>query len=169
MTNGVNKIWCCPSLPDYGQPDRVAYLTMPAQGQWLLGYSYYGGIQYWVDSLYTGGTPSYSPVTLSQAHPAWVLIADCMDGYTLMATARVSWEIGNILYSVPHRRAGTTFPDGGNECFVDGSVTWVKVESTLQLTEFSSTYEWDYMYQSELPPAFNQFNLTKLAWPPPME
>ena len=171
MTNGVNKIWCCPSLPDYGQPLGLPYHTdLPVSGQVspLLGYNYYGGIQYWVDSVYTDGTPSYSPVTLSQAHPAWVLIADCMNE-NVDGQGPSPWAIGNILYGVPHRRTGTIFPDGGNECFVDGSVTWVKVESTLQLTEFSSTYEWDYMYQSELPRAFNQFNLTKLAWPPPME
>ena len=136
------------------------------EGQWLLGYSYYGGIQYWINSAFPSGTPSYSPVTLSQAHPAWVLLADCMDGYIFDSPTPVSWVAGSTAYSVPHRRAGTTFPDGGNECFVDGSVTWVKFEATLQLTDlYMSTEEHDYMYQSELPPAFTPTIIKTLAPP----
>lgn len=167
-TNGVNKIWCCPSLSGYGQPNGVP-VYQASQRQWLLGYSYYGGITTWVDSFFIRGTPSYSPVTLSQAHPAWVLLVDCIDGYRAGYATVQSWEIGVTAYGVPHRRAGTTFPDGANECFVDGSVTWVKVESTLQLTEYTSAYELDYMYQSELPPAFTPTVIKQLAWPPPME
>ena len=102
-------------------------------------------------------------MTLSQAHPAWVLASDCMNEYINGGPANANWAIG-ITPTVPHRRAGTLFPDGGNECFVDGSVTWVKLESTLQLTEFLASYEHDYMYQSELPPVFNPFNIPKLVW-----
>ena len=39
---------------------------------------------------------------------------------------------------VPHQRKNTNHPDGANEGLVDGSVSWVKWESTLQLTEFST-------------------------------
>ncbi|MGA3266393.1 MAG: hypothetical protein ABSE16_06195 [Verrucomicrobiota bacterium] len=168
MTNGVNKIWCCPTLADYGQPNGLPDYQAD-QGQWILGYRYYGGIKYWVDSTFPGGTPSYSPVTLSQAHPAWVLISDCISGYLGGYPLVQSWEVGVTAFGVPHRRAGTIFPDGANECFVDGSVTWVKVEATLQLTEYLSTYEWDYTHQSELPPAFTPSVIKRLAWPPPME
>jgi prepilin-type N-terminal cleavage/methylation domain-containing protein len=171
-TNGADKIWCCPSLPDYAQPTGLP-VYQASQGQWILGYKYYGGIQYWVNSVFTGGTPSYSPVTLSQAHPAWVLASDCISGYIGGGTgpggAPLSWQVGNTLYGVPHRRVGAVlggvpFPDGANECFVDGSVSWMKVESTLQLTEYLATYELDYMYQSELPPAFNALNISRLKW-----
>ena len=45
-TNGPN-IWCCPSIPAYGN-DLPFYEA--AQGQWLIGYSYFGGDTDWIDS-----------------------------------------------------------------------------------------------------------------------
>jgi hypothetical protein len=68
------------------------------------------------------------------------------------------------LGGVPHQRLGAKYPDGANEVLVDGSVLWVRVENTYELTEFSSGYEHDFFYQSEIPPAFNQFLLPHLAF-----
>ena len=70
---------------------------------------------------------------------------------------------------VPHQRLGAKYPDGANEVLVDGSVPWVRVEDTYELTEFSSTYEHDYFYQSELPPAFNRFRLPNLLFTSPAQ
>ena len=158
MTNGVNRIWCCPSCYDTTLPVYQAN-----EGNWLLGYNYYGGISNWVNVSFPNGTPSYSPIKLSQSHPTWVLASDCMNNYVAGGLPG-NWQI-DALGAIPHRRPGTLLPDGGNEGFVDGSVTWVKLETTLQLTEFDSTYEHDFMYQSELPPTFNKFVLKELAPP----
>ena len=54
-------------------------------------------------------------------------------------------------------RKGAGCPDGLNETLIDGSVTWYKIEKTLQLSEFEPSYEHDYMYQSDLPPEFTPF------------
>ncbi len=64
---------------------------------------------------------------------------------------------------MPHERKGTNHPDGANEGLVDGSVSWVQWESTLQLTEFSTTYENDYFSQQELPAVFTKEILWGLA------
>ena len=158
-TNAAN-VWCCPSIPDYAN-DLPVY--QPSQDQWLIGYSYFGGIRWWCNTAFPGRpyTPSYSPVILGQSKPSWVLAADCLN----KNIASGSWGIGNS-GGVPHQRTGTTHPDGANEVLVDDSVSWVKWEDTLQLTENSATYENDYFFQSDLPPAFTSF-VTKNLKPTP--
>lgn len=163
ITNGVAKVWCCPSLTALG-------VTLPAfdptQNQWLIGYNYYGGITNWCNTAFPEGTPSYSPVKLSLSHPTWVWAADSLNKY-INGTPH-NWTIGGSGFyaSVPHQRPGAPFPDGANECMVDGSVTWYKWETTLQITEYSSTYENDYIFQQELPPAFTPF-VTRALGPTP--
>lgn len=162
-TNGESKIWCCPSIPSLGNT-LPAY--DPGQNQWLLGYSYFGGITWWYNTAFPGGTPSYSPVKMSLSHPGWVLAADCMNKY--IQGSPHNWTIGGgpPYGGVPHQRPGTIFPDGANECMVDGSVSWYKWEQTLQITETDASYENDYIFQQELPPAFTPF-VTKALAPTP--
>ncbi len=161
--------WVCPSLPDYGVIGGLP-VYQPGQGQYLIGYCYYGGIQYWVNSVFAAGTPSYSPVILSNSKPDWVMAADCVNGYVAGGQgpggAPISWEIGALEYGVPHHRGGTNplHPDGSNTLTCDGSVNWYQVEAMYQLTEYMATYELDYDYQTDLPKAFNQFNIKNLVW-----
>jgi prepilin-type N-terminal cleavage/methylation domain-containing protein len=164
------SVWVCPSLPDYGTVGGLP-VYQPSQQQYLIGYCYYGGIKYWVNTVFTSGTPSYSPITLSNAKPDWDMASDCACGYRDGYSAVVSFEIGVLEYGTPHHRPGTNplIPDGLNTLTCDGSVNWYPIESTYQLTEYLSTYEEDYMHQTDLPPAFNQFNIPKLTWPPPMQ
>jgi len=159
-TNGESKIWCCPSLPCLG---NTLPSFDPGQNQWLLGYSYFGGITWWYNTAFPGGTPSYSPVKLGQAHPLWVLGADCMNKY--IQGSPHDWTIGGgpPYGGVPHQRPGCGFPDGANELFCDGSVSWYKWEQSLQITENSASYENDYIYQQELPAAFTPFIIPGLA------
>ncbi|MGD0744052.1 MAG: type II secretion system protein [Verrucomicrobiota bacterium] len=159
-TNHTPSVWCCPSIPDYGNglPSYQA-----GQGQWLIGYSYFGGITNWIDSAFTSGTLGYSPAKLTSAHGTWVLAADCIDKYVNGGDANYNFTIG-FSPGVPHQRMGAKYPDGANEVLVDGSVSWVRVEDTYELTEFSSSFEHDFFYQSEIPPVFNQFRLPHLAF-----
>jgi len=163
------SVWVCPSLPDYGLVGGLP-IYQKSQGQYLIGYNYYGGIKVWVNQVFTGGTPSYSPITLANAKADWVMAADCVNGYINGGTgpggAPISWEIGALEYGVPHHRPGTTplHPDGANTLTCDGSVNWYQVESMYQLEEYSSTYELDYDHQTDLPPAFNSFNMPHLVW-----
>jgi prepilin-type N-terminal cleavage/methylation domain-containing protein len=160
VTNGVAKIWCCPSLPALG---NTLPSFDPGQNQWLIGYSYFGGITWWYNTAFPNGTPSYSPVKLSLAHATWVLAADSLNKY--IAGSPHNWTIGGAppYAGVPHLRPHSGIPDGANECFVDGSVSWYKWESTLQITESSASYENDYIFQQELPPAFTTFVTKSLA------
>jgi prepilin-type N-terminal cleavage/methylation domain-containing protein len=159
-TNGASSIWCCPSLPTY----KSALPTFePGQGQWLIGYNYYGGITTWFNTAFPSGTPSYSPVKLSGSRPMWVLATDCANRYIASGAANADWTVG-VPPGVPHRRRGADYPDGLNEVLTDGSVSWCKIEKTLQLSEFSPSYEHDYMYQSDLPPEFSPFKLKALAF-----
>ena len=167
-TNTVSP-WCCPSLPAYGMGGGLGLpMYQPANAQFLIGYCYYGGIQYWVNKVMTGGTPSYSPIRLSNSKPDWDMASDCANGYLGGNSTPISFEIGGYVYGVPHFRGGTApvYPDGANTLACDGSVAWYQIESMYQLTEFSSTYEWDYMHQTDLPSTFNSLNLPKLTWPP---
>ncbi|MGD0744051.1 MAG: prepilin-type N-terminal cleavage/methylation domain-containing protein [Verrucomicrobiota bacterium] len=157
-TTNAAKVWCCPSIPDYAY-DLPVY--QPSQNQWLIGYSYFGGITNWIDSA--GNCFGYSPFKLTSAHGTWVLAADCINHF--INGGGDSFGIGN-LNSVPHQRLGAKYryPDGANEVLVDGSVLWVRVENTYELTEFTASYEHDFFYQSELPPFLTAFRLTRLAW-----
>jgi prepilin-type N-terminal cleavage/methylation domain-containing protein len=160
MTNGTSSIWCCPSLPTYKSALPV---FQESQGQWLIGYNYYGGVSTWKNTGFRSGTPSYSPVKLSTSRPMWVLTTDCANRYVAGGAANADWTVG-VPPGVPHKRKGAGYPDGLNEVLVDGSVTWYKIEATLQLSEFEPSYEHDYMYQSELPPEFTPFVLKGLTF-----
>ncbi|MGD0744050.1 MAG: type II secretion system protein [Verrucomicrobiota bacterium] len=155
------SVWCCPSIPDYENATLPFWYA--SVGQWLIGYSYFGGITNWIDSAFVGGTFGYSPLKLTAAHGSWVLAADCIEKYVNGGAAAQSFGIGASL-SVPHQRLGAKYPDGANEVLVDGSVPWVRVENTYELTEFSPTYAHDYFYQSELPPAFTKYTLPLLSF-----
>ncbi len=78
--------------------------------------------------------------------------------------ANTDWQVG-VPGGVCHLRNGTDYPDGANEGMIDGSVTWYKIEMTMQMTEYDSTYENDYFYQADLPAAFTPFVLNSLKLP----
>src|SRR5262249_37123277 len=150
LTNGVSSIWCCPTLPTY---KTALPVYQPEQQQWLIGYNYYGGGTSWRNTSFPTGRPSYSPGKLSFAKPMWVLTTDCANHYIAAGPGSADWTVG-VPAGVPHKRTGAGFPDGLNEGLTDGSVTWYKIEKTLQLSEFTPSYEHDFMYQSDLPAAF---------------
>jgi prepilin-type N-terminal cleavage/methylation domain-containing protein len=154
-TNNAASVWCCPSIPDYAY-DLPEYQA--SQAQWLVGYCYYGGVTNWLNS--GGSGYGYSPTKLAQAHGTWVLATDCINQNQTPPKGCGIGRSGGI----PHVRVGTLHPDGANELLVDGSVSWVRVEDTYELTEFSTSWEHDFFYQQELPPFLTKFNLPKLAW-----
>ena len=160
MTNGISSIWCCPTLPTY---KTALPVFQPGQGQWLIGYNYYGGVTTWKNTGFPSGTPSYSPIKLSSAKPTWVLTTDCANHYVAAGMANSDWTVG-VPAGVPHKRNGAGFPDGLNEGLTDGSVNWFKIEKTYQLSEFEPSYEHDFMYQADLPPEFNSFILRNLTF-----
>jgi prepilin-type N-terminal cleavage/methylation domain-containing protein/prepilin-type processing-associated H-X9-DG protein len=139
QTNSVHSIWACPSmakgLPSYNS----------TYNQWSISYEYYGGVAYWYNPAYSG--VSYSPVKLGLAKPVWLLAGDGV-AWSTEHPAGAPWgSAGNI----PHQRPNTQYPDGANQLYCDGSVSWVKMENLIFLSSWSQAVWMIYAYQSDLP------------------
>jgi prepilin-type N-terminal cleavage/methylation domain-containing protein len=141
----TTSIWCCPDLSGYG----TSYNANPGGTggpQWQISYQYFGGINWWYNRFYSG-IQSASPVQLGKSKPAWALAADLICKYT--GGTGNPWGASTRGF-VAHQRAGASFPDGGNHLTVDGSVHWLKFETTLAITSFApGSYNY-YFYQEDL-------------------
>jgi len=146
MTNtNAASIWCCPDLSGYGTSYNV---NKGYQAQWQIGYQYFGGI-YWWYSGYFSGLRSSSPIKLANSKPSWALASDLICEYTLTPSGKNPWG-GSTGGFVAHQRSGARFPDGGNHLTVDGSVHWIRWETTLAITSFApGSYKY-YFYQDDL-------------------
>jgi prepilin-type N-terminal cleavage/methylation domain-containing protein len=128
------SIWSCPdrpSLPNFNTTFN----------QWNIGYQYFGGVVTWVNPIYTGGTPSRSPVKLSNAKPYWCLAADAVVRGANGWGQPVQNDQGNpqCYVELPqHRKGSSAMPIGGNEAFCDGSVQWCKIETMRLLTTWDT-------------------------------
>jgi len=140
QTNSLHSIWACPSMAK-GLP---AYNSTYAQ--WSITYEYYGGVAYWYNPAYSG--ISYSPIKLGLAKPVWLLAGDGVD-WTTERTGDLWGAAGNV----PHQRPNSQYPDGANELYCDGSVSWAKMENLIWLSSWSQTVWKIYAYQSDLPTA----------------
>jgi prepilin-type N-terminal cleavage/methylation domain-containing protein len=138
-------VWACPSL---GVGSVVSNNAAPPQ--WNIGYQYFGGIYWWINSAYpSGNLPSASPTKLSNAKPSWVLAADLVCKNP-SASGNKWADVTSPLKRVAHQRPNALFPDGANHLTVDGSVNWIKMENLLQITTFDTGTRLFYFYQSDL-------------------
>jgi prepilin-type N-terminal cleavage/methylation domain-containing protein len=122
FTNGPS-VWLCPSLVNAA--GQLPYFDAGNQ-QWVIGYSYFGGMRTWVNPA--GTFTAHSPVKLGTARPYWVLAADEMvrDQAGGWGTAAIGNEPPKAWLDLPsHRNTAGNAPAGGNELFADCSVTWV--------------------------------------------
>ena len=145
-TNSAS-IWVCPELNN----GLASLNTTPNPHQWQIGYQYLGGVTNW--NNLQGSFLSLSPVKLSTAKPQWVLAAEDIvfeDGTT--------WQAN-------HRRPHTAYPDGGNDLKADGSVSWVKIEQTFEITTYSTSTRLWYFYQDDLS-SIPATQLAALKWHP---
>jgi prepilin-type N-terminal cleavage/methylation domain-containing protein len=163
ITSNAPSVWRCaslgPSLPAYD-----AYYN-----QWGIGYQYFGGITNWCNPLYPNGTPSRSPVKLSQAKPGWVLAADAITKSIYPPGSPPNWSWFNDENIVPHPRGSQRFPDGGQHLKADASVEWIKFEKTLYLTTWAAgtlgaigSGRDCFFYQEDVGPSFTAANLNSL-------
>src|SRR5205823_5246717 len=122
-TTGLS-IWACPN-----RPPGLPYFDA-GNDQWILGYSYMGGITAWSYSP----TAAYSPVKLSNSKPYWALASDLnakivgskwAGGLVNPASGTLYTEYGNV----PPHPAKSGNPAGGNQVFADGSAKWCKFET----------------------------------------
>ncbi len=143
----TTSIWVCPELNN----GLASLNTGTSPFQWQIGYQYLGGVTNW--NNLQGSFPSLSPVRLTTAKPQWVLSAEDIvfeDGTT--------WQAN-------HKRPKNGFPDGGNDLKADGSVSWVKVELTFEITTYSTSTRLWYFYQDDLS-SIPGAQLTALKWHP---
>jgi prepilin-type N-terminal cleavage/methylation domain-containing protein len=125
-----SSIWTCPNRPNLP-------IFEPTEGQWVIGFQYYGGIKKWKNPLNPTGFTSSSPVKVDTSNPGWVLAADttmkCNGSWGgLDATPARLYTYQNMPSHAPNQ-----VPAGGSEGFMDGSARWVKAETMAFL------HSWD--------------------------
>jgi prepilin-type N-terminal cleavage/methylation domain-containing protein len=140
VQSNTTSIWTCPNRP--GLPSfNTTY------NQWNIGYQYFGGITTWVNPIYPGGIPSYSPVKLSQSKPYWCLAADAVVEVETGWGGSTPTDPELYVFLPPHKDAAATFPAGGNEVFADGSARWYRAEVMRLLTTWNIADRKCYFYQ----------------------
>ncbi len=127
----IVSIWVCPEY-NFG---LAKYTTTTTPPQWQIGYQYLGGVTAWFNSA--GSFPALSPSKMSVAKPGWVLAAEDV-------------MYNGSTWTKVHRAPGAAYPGGGNHLLADGSVYWVKIEKTYQVTTYDTAdHKW-YFYQEDL-------------------
>jgi prepilin-type N-terminal cleavage/methylation domain-containing protein len=163
LQSNAPSVWSCPNIPGLPVPDAD-------NPQWDIGYQYFGGFTEWTPP--TGTIPgTHSPVKLSQSLPYWCLAAELI------------MKIGNTwgnpdtdlcppaqaadAYVPQHREGNNPYPEGGNEVFADGSVSFCKVQTMYQFTEWGGEQFWFYQSLADLaryPGLIQDMNLWGLQW-----
>ena len=147
-TTGLT-VWSCPN-----RPPGLPYFDS-GNDQWILGYTYMGGITNWSYSA-----TSYSPVKLANAKSWWVLGADLNAKVVGSGWTGQLAPVGNTYYIEygnvpPHPRNGK--PAGGNEAFSDGSASWCKFQTMAHFNNYAglvgSTDLWWYQAPTDFSPA----------------
>ena len=133
MVSATNtpSVWACPSLG----VGSVTLNTTTTPEQWQIGYQYLGGMYWWYNPL-KSGIASASPIKLTTAKPLWTLAADLV---CYVHGENNPWAYESGVNRIPHPRSHTSFPDGGNQLAVSGSVQWVKFENLSDYTSYPST------------------------------
>jgi hypothetical protein len=145
ISNKQSSVWNCADRP------AIYPIYEPQFDQWVIGYQYFGGIQYWNNPL--GFYPSRSPVKLANSQPHWVLAAD------MVMKNEGAWG-GNargIFDRVPPHTSGSSkIPVGGNQVYVDGSAEWIRAQKMFFLHSWDLGGRISYFYQrsDDFDPAF---------------
>jgi len=151
------SVWTCPNRPELP-------IYQPSFPQWLIGYQYFGGCTTWYNPMFSGGTPSRSPVKLGNAKPLWTLGADTI--------LKVNGAWGSVDASadpngtIPPHRKNSKKPSGGNQVFCDGSVQWYKYEQMFFLTTWlldGTRNAFFYQDSSDFDPSFTPAKLNTLS------
>jgi prepilin-type N-terminal cleavage/methylation domain-containing protein len=142
INTNAPSIWSCPerpSLPNF----NTTY------NEWNIGYQYFGGDTNWLNpvSQFLG----CSPLDLDKSRQWWCLAADAvMEGGNGWGQPVINPQSNPQCYvNLPqHHSSGSMFPDGGNECFVDGSASWEPIAKMRFLTSWETSGDRNfYFYQ----------------------
>jgi prepilin-type N-terminal cleavage/methylation domain-containing protein len=150
--NPSGTIWNCPNrkLIPPGLPYFEGGASPP---QWVIGYTYFGGLANWRTSA--GNFPNLSPVKLSSSKPHWVLAADA--NIKMGAGLAGQWADRRVpsndpryyIYAncPPHKRGLN--PDGGNHVYADGSAAWKKFQDMYRFTYWDGAYGQTFVYWAQ--------------------
>ena len=166
VQSNSSSIWTCPNRGrvDPGMPIREATGNpAPDDNQWVIGYSYMGGLTNWITSA--GTFRSWSPVKLANAKPHWVLAADALikmgsswaDQYVAKSDPRYY-----IYANCPPHLKGNG-PAGGNEVFADGSAGWRNFDSWYRFSTRNGAYGATDTYWSQDTSDFDTAITTRLT------
>jgi len=160
QTNSVDNIWNCPfRRNDMNNASLPAFEAGAVPPQWVIGYTYFGGLANWE----TGSTTvkSRSPVRLGLSKANWVLMSDAnikMNGGNTWAEQQV--PITDPRYYIyancpPHKKGKRC--SGAQELFVDGSAAWrgVNKYTFYHFTSWAGAYGQTYVYWSQDPIDFD--------------
>ncbi len=141
------SIWTCPNRPTLPNFDAV-------DGQWNIGYQYFGGILNWYNPSGTYLNVNLSPVKISTSRPHWVLAAEAVVEVETGWGGTTATDPDLYVNLPPHKNPGSSFPAGGNEVMVDGSAAWFKIEKMRFLTTWNLTDRMCFFYQDpvDFPP-----------------
>jgi prepilin-type N-terminal cleavage/methylation domain-containing protein len=138
------SVWICPS-----RVDAADYLPIFDQGQWVIGYEYFGGMTNW--NTPNGPRKSHSPVKLGTSKPFWALAADENvqegNGWGVWYPDSIQGQPGYWLDLPPHK-AGT-LPAGGNETFMDGSTQWIKYQTMYCFHKYTGLHDRDWFWYQD--------------------
>jgi prepilin-type N-terminal cleavage/methylation domain-containing protein len=154
LQSNTPSVWACPKRM-VGLP----YLDA-GNGQYIIGYSYMGGMTYWANS-----TVPYSPVKLSNSKSWWALGSDGnlkANGQwagLMAAGSSAPIEYGNI---PPHPVRGGN-PAGGNEVFADGSAKWCQFNTMYRFNNYAGAVGTTDIYWYQDPTDFNTALLNSLS------
>jgi len=149
---GAATVWNCPNRRDLPQFEGAA-----SPPQWVVGYSYFGGLTNWNPDG-GGAVRGFSPRSpLSTSKPHWVLAADAhIKMGTTWASRHVPannaryWVYANI--PAHPKDQGSA---GGNQLFADGSARWCRAETMRRFTSWAGAFGTTFVYwfqdTSEMP------------------
>jgi prepilin-type N-terminal cleavage/methylation domain-containing protein len=163
-SNTAPCVWSCPSIPPgLPAPDL-------GDGQWDIGYQYFGGFTSWVPN--NGGTivGTHSPVKLTSALPFWCVAADLV--YKVNETwgsvdTDLNPQTAPAYAGLPvHRQGKNIYPEGGNEVFVDGSAGFYQVNQMCQFNTWIANERelWWYQNTSDITDTPSQNTIAANMW-----
>jgi len=128
QTNSITSVWNCPARQgQFGGGTLPAYEPGAAPAQWVIGYTYFGGLANWDTGQ--GVVKGHSPIKTSLSKANWVLASDALlkvngNGDTWIEKAVGPTDPRYYIYAncPPHKKGATA--GGSSEVFIDGSCEW---------------------------------------------
>jgi prepilin-type N-terminal cleavage/methylation domain-containing protein len=138
-------IWTCPKRTY--TPGMPQYETTATPPQWVIGYTYFGGMVRWRNAFVDVLSRSPNKLSTSRAH--WALASDAnikMGSTTWADQAVPATDPRYYIYAncPPHKKGAN--PAGGNEVFADGSASWINFEQMWRLMYWDGAYGQTHVY-----------------------